>query len=103
MESALDDESGPKIEPLDGLDLTDDSISMEDSPVSNEYSIWLVPDRGTDAYQQLDKVIGEYAQRFEDAPEFEPHITVVGGVEGDESVLEEGVQSLAEGQGFVWR
>ena len=79
-------------------DLTANSIPMEDSLVSDEYSIWLVPDRGTDAYQQLEETIGEYAQRYEDAPEFEPHITVVGGVEGDISALEEGVRSFAEDQ-----
>lgn len=71
---------------------------MEHSPVSDEYSVWLVPDRGTDAYQQLEETIKKYAQRDEDAPRFDPHITVVGGIEGEESVLREGVRSLAEGQ-----
>jgi len=66
--------------------------------VSDVYSVWLVPDRGTEAYQQLEETIEEYAQLDEDAPEFEPHITVVGGISGSESVLEDGVRSLAEGQ-----
>jgi 2'-5' RNA ligase len=66
--------------------------------VSDVYSVWLVPDRGSEAYHQLEEAIEEYAQLDEDAPEFEPHITVVGGISGSESVLEEGVRSLAEGQ-----
>lgn len=66
--------------------------------MSDVYSVWLVPDRGTTAYQQLEKTIEEYAQLYEDASEFEPHITVVGSIQGDESVLEGGIRDLAEGQ-----
>lgn len=71
---------------------------MEDSPVSEEYSVWLLPNRGTDAYQQLDETIEKYAQLYEDAPRFDPHITVVGGIEGNKSVLEENIRSLAKEQ-----
>lgn len=74
------------------------SDPVEDSSVSDRYSVWLVPDRGTDAYYQLEETIEEYAQLYEDASEFEPHITVVGGIETGESVLEERVQNLVEGQ-----
>lgn len=71
---------------------------MKDLPVSDEYSVWLVPDRDTSEYQQLEQTIEEYTQRYEDAPRFEPHITVVGGIESDRSLLAENVQDLAEGQ-----
>lgn len=83
LESVLENNLESKIGEIEDLDI---------------YSVWLVPDRGSEAYQQLKETIEEYAQLDEDAPEFEPHITVVGGIQGIESVLEEGVQSLAEGQ-----
>lgn len=83
LESVLEDDLESKIGEIEDLDM---------------YSVWLVPDRGSEAYQQLEETIEEYAQLDEDAPEFEPHITVVGGIQDSESVLEEGVQSLAEGQ-----
>jgi Cyclic phosphodiesterase-like protein. len=64
--------------------------------VSDEYSIWLLPDRDTDAYQHLSNVISEYAQVYADAPKFEPHITVLGGIDTDIATIQNGIEDLAE-------
>lgn len=66
--------------------------------MSDKYSVWIVPASDTSAYEQLEQTIKKYAQRYEDAPRFEPHVTVLGGIEGDQSVLEENVRSLTESQ-----
>lgn len=66
--------------------------------MSDKYSVWLVPASDTSAYQQLEQTIKRYAQRYEDAPRFEPHVTVLGGIEGDQSVLKESVRDLTEDQ-----
>jgi len=67
--------------------------------VSGEYSVWLLPDSSGPASQQLETRISEYARAYKDAPEFAPHITVVGSVPGDEQTLADRVQSLAAEQG----
>ena len=64
--------------------------------MSNEYSIWFIPDRDTDAYRELSNMISEYAEMYDDAPEFKPHITVLGGIDRDVSILKRNVQDLAE-------
>lgn len=82
-------------------DKFDAPIGLIDVPKllnTDVYSVWLIPDQDTDVYQRLEATINKYAQQYEDAPVFEPHITVVGGIDGDESVLDDGVRSLAEQQ-----
>jgi 2'-5' RNA ligase len=66
--------------------------------MSETYSIWLVPDSGTRAYRALDELIGDNARSYPDAPDFEPHITLLGGVETDEATAVERTRDLARGR-----
>jgi 2'-5' RNA ligase len=66
--------------------------------MSATYSIWLVPDRETRAYRTLDELIGDYAQSYPDAPDFEPHITLLGGIETDEATVSERTCDLVGGR-----
>jgi hypothetical protein len=43
--------------------------------------LWLIPARDSEAYRQLNDQIGEYADEYEDAPKFEPHVMVFGGIQ----------------------
>jgi hypothetical protein len=63
--------------------------------VTTEYSLWLTLEEGTKASQRLQDVIFDLAALHEDAVVFEPHITVVGGVEGGRAALLETTRSLA--------
>jgi 2'-5' RNA ligase len=64
--------------------------------VSGVYSLWLVPNRETKAYRRLSETIGELAAAHPDAPEFEPHVTVLGGIRGDQDRITKRAQHLAE-------
>lgn len=66
--------------------------------MSGTYSIWLVPDREAQEYQILDELIGEYARSYPDAPDFDPHITLLGGIETDEPTVVDRTQDLARGR-----
>jgi len=57
-------------------------------PMSQAYSIWLVPDSHTAEYRCLEDLIDEHARKH-DAPDFEPHVTVLGGVAEQRGVVEE--------------
>lgn len=70
--------------------------SIKDLGVSDVYSVWLVPKQSEEEYHKLDGTIRKYAQLYEDASEFEPHITIVGGLEGNKSIFEKGLQTLAK-------
>ncbi|MDB9235510.1 2'-5' RNA ligase family protein [Halorubrum ezzemoulense] len=59
------------------------------------YSLWLVPGAETTARRQLQSTITELAERYEDAPVFEPHVTVIGGIDGEQTALEETTRTLA--------
>jgi 2'-5' RNA ligase len=59
------------------------------------YSLWLVPGTETTARRQLRATITRLADRYEDAPVFEPHVTVVGGIDGERGALEETTRTLA--------
>jgi 2'-5' RNA ligase len=63
--------------------------------VASKYSVWLIPDRNSEAYRQLDDYISEYADEYEDAPEFEPHVTVLGGIKGDPNDITPKTRTLA--------
>ena len=73
---------------------------MTDSSTS-EYSLWLAPDEETAAYRQLHTTITELADGQEDAPVFEPHITVVGRINGERESLRETMRTLASHRGPV--
>jgi 2'-5' RNA ligase len=62
--------------------------------MTSTYSIWLVPDRDTDAYRTFDGMIGDLARSYPDAPDFAPHVTLLGGVETDEATVVERTRDL---------
>lgn len=64
--------------------------------VMQEYSIWLVPDEDTEEYETLDDIITEYSNEYTDAPDFKPHVTVAGGIEKEQNVVEEATQNIAD-------
>ena len=66
--------------------------------MAGTYSIWLVPDRETQAYQTLDELIGEYARSYPDSPDFDPHITLRGGIETDEPTVRDRGRGLVRGR-----
>ena len=66
---------------------------MKDSSTS-EYSLWLAPDESTAAYRQLEAAITNLANAHDDAPVFEPHITVVGGINDEPDLLREMMRTL---------
>jgi hypothetical protein len=59
------------------------------------YSLWLVPGVETTAHRQLRARITGLAERVEDAPVFEPHVTVIGGIDGERGALEETTRTLS--------
>jgi 2'-5' RNA ligase len=62
---------------------------------SRVYSLWLVPAAGSSARRRLQATITELAAGHEDAPVFEPHVTVIGGIDGERAALEETTRALA--------
>jgi 2'-5' RNA ligase len=60
------------------------------------YSFWPVPGVEMTAHRQLRAAITELAERVEDAPVFEPHVTVIGGIDGERGALEETTRTLAD-------
>lgn len=67
--------------------------------MSKEYSIWLVPDEDSEAYSVFDELISEYSQKYSDAPDFKPHVTVLGGIREPRETVEEHTRTLSEGKG----
>jgi len=61
----------------------------------SEYSLWLIPDRNSEAYRQLNERINEYADKHEDVPEFEPHVTVLGSIQSDPNDITTQARTLA--------
>ena len=61
---------------------------------TSEYSLWLAPDEESGAYRQLQATITELADAHEDAPVFEPHITVVGRINGERELFQETMRTL---------
>jgi len=61
---------------------------------TQEYSVWLVPDEDTEEYGILSDIISEYSQKYPDAPDFKPHVTVVGGIE-ENGMVKDRTQEVA--------
>ncbi|WP_311173091.1 2'-5' RNA ligase family protein [Halobellus ordinarius] len=59
------------------------------------YSLWLVPAPGSSARRRLQATITGLAAEHEDAPVFEPHVTVTGGINGERAALKETTRALA--------
>jgi len=69
--------------------------------MTGTYSLWLVPDRGSEEFRRLNDLITEQAEAY-GTPEFEPHVTVVGGVEAEKKRVASEAEKLAEeGDPFV--
>lgn len=64
--------------------------------MSEDYSIWLQPDPDSSEYHQLTELIDEYSQQYEDAPAFDPHITLVGGLSENQDKVREITRTLAQ-------
>lgn len=62
------------------------------------YSLWLMPKSGTAAHTRLTSTIKRYADEYEDAPRFPPHLTVLGRIDVDDETARETVRALAAGQ-----
>ena len=58
------------------------------------YSLWLVPERDGPAFAALAELIRDLARQF-DTPVFDPHVTLVGGLEGDEAALAAAAKDVA--------
>lgn len=67
------------------------------TPSNRVYSLWLVPGADTTVRRQLQATITELAAGHEDAPVFEPHVTVFAGIDEERTVLEETTQTFAAG------
>jgi 2'-5' RNA ligase len=63
--------------------------------VSDTYSLWLVPNRKSTAYRDLQATIAELATAH-DTQEFDPHVTLLGGISGPVDRVLETTESLAE-------
>ena len=64
--------------------------------MTREYSLWLTLNDASQAHIQLQRVITTLVDTYEDAPEFEPHLTLVGGVAGDRQRLRQTVSALGD-------
>lgn len=60
--------------------------------IGTGHSIWIVPPRASKAFGRLKRLINELSSTYGTA-EFDPHVTLIGGVEADE--LHEKAQQLA--------
>lgn len=67
--------------------------------MTDAHSIWLVPDRSGAAYRRLDDIIADRARAYPDAPDFDPHVTLLGGVDVDREAVTERARELAHGCG----
>lgn len=66
--------------------------------MDREYSIWLVPDMSSQAFAKLQGAIRRLSDRYDDAPSFDPHITVVGGLNKAEGTVKRNAERLVQGR-----
>ena len=64
--------------------------------MTGDYSVWLQLDPASSEYLELKELIDEYSQRYEDAPVFEPHITLLGGLSDNQSTINETAGAIAQ-------
>jgi hypothetical protein len=69
--------------------------------MAREYSLWLTFDKASTGHTQLQQIITSLADTVEDAPEFEPHLTLVGGFGGDRPNLIQTVDTLSDAVGAL--
>jgi len=58
------------------------------------YSIWCIPDEGSELYITLQRHVADLSLRF-DAPIFDPHVTLIGWLKGDTDEIVEKTMHLA--------
>lgn len=63
--------------------------------MTGTYGLWLVPDRQSDEYEKFQNIINTYSERHDDAPKFEPHVTITGGLETTEDIAREKTEEIA--------
>ena len=61
--------------------------------MENKYSLWLIPTG--EVYNKFAKIISDLAKEY-NAPIFEPHVTLIGGIVGTEEELSVKTARLAE-------
>lgn len=59
------------------------------------YSLWLVPDTKSEVYRVLAQCISDIAKEYQ-TPNFVPHATLLGGVDGNEEDVRNKTRKLAE-------
>ncbi|WP_157964881.1 2'-5' RNA ligase family protein [Halorubrum sp. 48-1-W] len=64
--------------------------------MSDVYSIWLQPDHDSTEYRRLSGLIDDYSHRYDDAPVFDPHITLLGGLSGEQDTITGTTQTLTQ-------
>lgn len=65
------------------------------------YSLWLAPESDSPEGRLFTDRIEDYAGTYDDAPVFDPHLTVVGGVDVEEATAVEVTRDAADGHGPV--
>lgn len=63
--------------------------------MTGTYGLWLVPDRQSKEYETFQNIINEYSEKYDDAPKFEPHVTITGGLETTEDIAREKTEKIA--------
>lgn len=63
--------------------------------MSAVYSLWLVPDRESLAFQELAALIRDCTTLADDAPVFDPHVTLLGGLSGEREAVVATTEKLA--------
>lgn len=63
--------------------------------MSNEYSVWLMPEKKSEELEKLQSLISEYSREY-GTPDFVPHVTLVGGLKISESRVMTEVSKLAD-------
>lgn len=58
------------------------------------YSIWLVPERGSREYEELRSIIQNHSEKYSNTA-FEPHVTVIGGLEADRETVKHKTEEIA--------
>lgn len=72
------------------MKVIDESLRLRGSG----YSLWLGPDPDTSEYVMLDQIIQRVAGIY-GTPLFKPHVTLLGGIKGDEEYIRKKTRAIA--------
>lgn len=67
---------------------------MVDGEVTSVFSIWLIPSTDSSVYSRVAEEIQTLTDRYEGVP-FEPHVTLVGGIQTTKSDMLKKTEELA--------